>query len=206
LVLFNTADQYVHYILNHALINRKKYVPWIRFINRLSIPHKLGLRHKLLLLSLLRGMKETDLDTLAAAYCQEVLAQNLNQKVIQLLHQLRQQNPDLQVLLISGGYEIYLRHLARLKEIQACAVIGNQLLFKKGVFTGFMQLPECMQEYKVIRLKQTGWLARMQPEHTAVISDSFTDLPLFSLATHKYVTRPDTRLKQLVGCQFESLD
>ena len=83
--------------------------------------------------------------------------------------------------------------------------VASELEFRDSKVMGKIVYNDCMGIYKVLKLFQSGLLEEIDFNKTAIISDSSSDMPLFSLGRYKYVVNPDSKLRILVGKGWEEI-
>jgi HAD superfamily phosphoserine phosphatase-like hydrolase len=130
----------------------------------------------------LRGVEECVLESLSESYYNDLIKPHLIKQTNSLLRQHQQQGDE--VWIISGGYGIYLKHFV--SEYGIDRLLSSNLKFKKGVCVGSMKGLDCMRENKVKYLKKELGMCD-NVEIIASYSDSYSDLPILSVAERKYV-------------------
>jgi HAD superfamily hydrolase (TIGR01490 family) len=204
LVNFQTANAFTEYVIKKKFPLRRFQLFLFRkifnnFILR-KILIKLGFSLKLMQLSLIKGIQKDELNELAKRFFKQMILPSLNNDVLDFLKQYKSAD----VIIVSGGYDIYLRFLA--EYIDASYLIASELDFSsQGKFTGNLKGVDCMGINKVIKLFDAGLLDKLKFEETAVLSDSISDLPLFSLGKYKIAVNPDRELKKLIGKGWYSI-
>ena len=183
LVDFQTANAYVEYVIRQSgkkksiidyvriLLNSSHLMPIInRFYKKISC-------NKAMLLYGLRGYTFEELDRLANQFYKEQVKPNLIKSTIPLLK--NDINKDKTVVIISGGYDIYIKYFAQ--EFGIHHIISTKLKFKDGIFTGSILGNDCMGTEKVKQLNDflvDSGLESNKPVLT-LYSDSASDIPLF---------------------------
>jgi HAD superfamily hydrolase (TIGR01490 family) len=195
---FQTPDKFIDFVITKkGLTLRKCKMYAIKFI--FNIPlfsfglKKLNFSRKFALLKLLKNLSLTELRLLGKEFFEELLKPNFCLKTLNFL----QNCPNSTIIIVSGGYDIYLKYVADFLGASYC--ICSELEFVNGKFTGKIKGLDCMGINKVIKLAEAGLLEKISFETTAVLSDSISDLPLFSLGKYKIAVNPDNELKKLVG-------
>lgn len=180
LVPFQSAPRYINFVVDNyprkAALRRRK----IRTIlEKLHMPHHLErfskglIKRKEIELCPLKGYKEEVLNEAAQRFYAEVIKPNLIPEVMKEYH--RYQQEGYRVVLISGGFGIYLRYFAEEHGIDKNDVISSNVQIKRGKATGKLEGLDCMGQNKVILLEQQFDKDKIYSE---AISDSPSDLPL----------------------------
>lgn len=191
LVDFQTANAFAKYAAKKCglrnnlwdylriVINRLRLLSTInRLYKRISV-------NKALLLYRLKGQNSNDLDQYAYEFYQEQIRPHFIQPV---LEQMKKDISDGKtVVIISGGYDIYIQHFA--KEFGVKNLICTELNFKNNIFTGHIKGKDCMAEEKLKRLQR--FFPEISSSHRSasmtLYSDSDSDLPLFNICRHRKV-------------------
>ena len=136
----------------------------------------------------LRGFPEQEIDSLAGRYYAERLKPALIPEVTCRLQDLQQ--AGWRIVLVSGGYESYLRYFAREFGIAPEDILATRLRFRRGVCTGTFDGKDCMYDNKVMNLER-----RFQREacESVAFSDAESDLPLLCWADRGVVVRRRSR-------------
>lgn len=205
LVNFQTANFFVKYVIMNTKSRRKKisfygksFLYNLKVFRKFAKILKYSLKHSLLYS--MQGLTVDELELLGKRFFEEILMRHLNLKVLKFIN--RYSNAT--IIIVSGAYDVYLKHLA--KFIGASYYVCSELEFADGVFTGKIKGLDCMGINKVIKLSEAGLLEKIPFEHTAVLSDSISDMPLFSLGKYKIAVNPDKELKKLVGKGWYSIE
>lgn len=185
LVDFQTADAFVDYVRNSVKTRNIKMKESVyRFLCKSRIldiaevltKWKKSL-HKKVKLWQLKGLSQECLESLSFSYYNEVIKPHEIKAVMQRLKEY--QNQDIEIWLVSGGYDIYLKHFA--KENNLHVMVTSQIEFKKGICTGRMKDLDCLRENKVVLMKRK-FKTLDNFNFIASYSDSVTDLPILQLA------------------------
>lgn len=123
----------------------------------------------------LKGYKQEVLEEAAQRFYQEVIKPNLIPEVMKEYH--RYQEEGYRVVLISGGFGIYLRYFAEEHGIDKNDVITSNVQIKRGKATGKLEGLDCMCENKVKLLEQRFDRSRI---YSIAYSDSSSDVPLLN--------------------------
>jgi len=159
--------------------------------------------YKFAILKLLKGVEFQILDKFAQEYFLNDVKNNFNKQVFNIIDEIKKTNKDAKIIIVSGGYNIYIKYIA--EYIGAYRYVTSELEFKDNKFTGKIVYDDCMGIYKVLKLFQSGLLEEIDFNKTAIISDSSSDMPLFSLGRYKYVVNPDSKLRILIGKGWEEI-
>lgn len=192
LVSFQTANEYVRfYVNNYATLS----VRWRHFIylflsvsgiiSRLEKKNPIRNTRKRILLWQLKGCSKDKMEMAAQEYYEKRIKPNLIRETIVAL--LKCQKEGRKVIIVSGGYDIYIKYFAREYGIAFSDIISNQLLFNKSSFVGKFDL-DCMREEKV-KILRKRFVCRDNFDVEAY-SDSESDLPMLQWADIAYVVTP----------------
>jgi len=196
-VNIETADKFIEFVLKKT--NRLKLLKF-KILSKI-IKTKVGYhslkfmkkKYKFETLKLLKNLKREILEDLSYEFFKKILKPNYNLKTVKFLEKY----PNSKVIIVSGGYDIYLKHLA--KDLNIPHLVCSKLKFTKNIFSGELEDLDCIGINKVILLDKYGYLKKIIFEHTAVLSDSISDLPLFSLGKYKIAVNPDKELSKLIN-------
>lgn len=192
LVSFQTANEYVrYYVENYATLSIK----WRHFIylalsasgiiSHIEKKHHSRNIRKRILLWQLKGCPYEKMNIVAEQYYNNRIKPCLIKETIAEL--LKCQKEGHKVIIVSGGYDIYIKYFAFEYGIELNDIISNRLLFKKNSFTGKFDL-DCMGDEKV-HLLNKRFEIRENLEVVAY-SDAISDLPLLKWADRAYVVTP----------------
>lgn len=196
LVPFQSADAYVKYVIKHCglkkvRIRRILYLLLQKF-NLLNLFLKLTkMTHKELFLLQIKGVSYVVMDEMAKRFYKEYIADNLIEKTYNELKKLQQEGH--RIVLVSGGYDLYLHYFAVNNNVKDMDVVATNLLFKNGVFTGKMD-DDCMNENKVTRLER---LFDKNKICSIAYSDSLSDLPLLRWVDEAYLVIPSSEKNKM---------
>ena len=188
IVDFQTADAFVDFVRertgNSRMVWMNRCHTVLSKVKIIKIAEKLtGYRHsinKQLKLLQLRGFEYTLLDNLAKEYYQKRLKPHfIDQLLSELLNKKEQ---GYEIVLVSGGYSIYLKYFA--EEYCVNKVISSSIGFKRNICTGKFGSIDCLNENKVILLES---IYDRQNLECIAYSDSITDLPLLTWVDEGYV-------------------
>lgn len=136
----------------------------------------------------LKGFSAKELDDLARRYYAERLRPALIPEIIGRLQELQQEG--WRIVLVSGGYESYLRYFAHDFGIAPEDILATRLCFRKGVCTGAFSGKDCMNEEKITYLERRF---RKESCESVAFSDSESDLPLLRWADQGVIVRRRSR-------------
>ena len=203
---FQTADPFVDFVREEVgtlrmwlleLIKRLydktsilNYV-CVKFFNESSSGKKLKLYQ-------LKGLKKDTLDVLAYKYYTNVVKPNLIPCMIERLTNL--QNQGYMIYLVSGGYDLYLKHFISDYGLSGC--ISTRIKFKGNYCTGRLDGLDCMKENKILLLKAYFCT---RPSYTISFSDSITDIPLLSWTDEAFVVSRQKHQKWAQKFKFKEI-
>ena len=191
LVSFQTADAFVRFVGEVTGSDRVARALRVHhFLERKGIVGRLyklfpkASPGKRIVVRGLRGFPEQEIDTLAGRYYAERLRPALIPEVTGRLRDL--QREGWRIVLVSGGYESYLRYFAREFGIAPEDILATRLRFRRGVCTGTFDGKDCMYDYKTMYLDRRF---RRRTCTSVAFSDSESDLPLLRWADCGVVVR-----------------
>ena len=198
LVKFQTANAFIEYVIERIYPQKRIILTFLKKTYAVSafkkVFNKVGYPLKFVLLSLIKETQKEELDVLAKEFFEYLILPSFNSDVLMFL----EKHKKAEVIIVSGGYDTYLKYVANF--IGASSLVSSELAFSKdGKFTGRLKGSDCVGINKVIKLSERGILHCLDFERTAVLSDSISDIPLFSLGKHKVAVNPDKELKKLIG-------
>lgn len=190
IVKTQTADRFVKFCLdNHPTQYGKCLGQIYRFLKitgAVTLLEKLlpGLSvNKRLLLLQIRGLKETVITELAVQYVKSELQPLVNSLILQRMLDMMQEGCF--VVIVSGGYDVYLREFAKIYRVPC--VIATKIGFTSGVCDGVIRGSDCMADHKVnMIIERLGSEAISEGESFA-FSDNESDLPLLRSVKNGYV-------------------
>lgn len=187
LVDFQTADAFVDFVRNHILCQKKNKMFFLesilttlkkfRIIAIINIifSHKFSISKRLKLLQL-KGLSLKELDAYAEEYYNNIIRPHLIGVVLTELKKL--QSDGLKIIIVSGGYDIYLKYFA--KEFSIDKLISSRIKFSKGVCNGTLWGIDCLNKNKTKLLNKINTEDRYY--YKFAYSDSITDLPMLHIA------------------------
>lgn len=189
LVPFQSADKFVDYIYSHNKTIRSSVwrfvyrllglICFLRFCNRYWPNLSIGKR---LMTKQLKGINETRMNVLANDFYEHCIKPCLIPDVIKELSTRREEG--FIIVLVSGGFDVYLKFFADDFRISSNHVITTKLEKKEGLYTGRIEGVDCMRANKVYLLEK---VFNRNSCKVLVYSDSYSDLPLFQWADESYV-------------------
>jgi HAD superfamily hydrolase (TIGR01490 family) len=134
--------------------------------------------HKKLKLYQLRGIQECDLEKLAKDYYKKILVQRLIPEIISEVKQ--KQKEGYRVVIVSGGYTIYIKYFSKDHGIDLRDVISTDISFdRRNNCKGKIKGLNCIKKNKILKLKQRiSNIESFSLKDSYAYSDSITDLPL----------------------------
>ncbi len=188
LVNFQTADSYVDFVREktqdrrmlrierlHYCLTRIKIIQLIELLTR----YRYSINKRLKLWQL-RGLRLETLQGLAKDYFLVKIKPNFITDLLDRLIALK--NEGYIVLLVSGGYDIYLRYFV--EEYSLAGLISTRIGFKENVCTGKFDGIDCLRDGKIILLNN---FYSDKPTFSIAFSDSKSDLPFLKWVDEGYV-------------------
>jgi len=182
LVRFQTADAFVHFVMQKLNIKENKFLRMLgsilfkmKVIALINTFFPAFNPSKRLTLWQLRGVSTTDIENCAKEFEQTEIRSQL---IPELMEQLRiHQAAGDHIIIISGGYEPYLNYFAQKEGISI--VMGTKMKARNRKLSGTFDGADCLKGEKVVRLND--WLLKQKANYcsSVVYSDSATDMPLF---------------------------
>lgn len=205
---FQTADEYVNYTRNyygnlkmkiwsllHLLAARFQIISLLEyFYPKASINKRFIARQ-------LSNEPLEKLDKAAREYYQNIIRPNLIHTVISEVMRLKKEG--YRVMLISGGYNIYLRYFAKEFDIEDTDVIATRLRFSNGKCTGSFEGKDCLFEEKTSRLNLL--FPNKDNYYFLAYSDSESDRPMLDWADQGVVIRKKGAPKWDLNNQYKEL-
>lgn len=194
LVSIQSADRFIDFIrsqqssLRMHFLEKSRlllvYSQIFRFINKI-FPHNTW--HKELKLYQLKGLSKAALNKFAEQYYHTILKPKLISKIVDQLRQ--KQKLGYKIMVISGGYSLYLQYFAIDFKINSNDVVATDINFDKhNICTGRIAGLDCMHNNKIVLLKQKlGNLEIYNLSESVAYSDSISDLPMLTFVGHGIV-------------------
>lgn len=187
---FQTADAYVKYVRDHYGNKRTRCIEKLRtllsrtyILFALSIVFAKGSINKRMVLLQLKGYSINVLEKYAKEYYECEIRPNLIHMVVNELIKLR--DDGWKIVLVSAGYEIYLKYFANEYNIQMENVISVRIKFKNGICYGTFDGGDRLWD-KTEQLDKKFDRSEIQ---SIAYSDSPSDLPLLLWAKDGVVVR-----------------
>lgn len=185
---FQTADAYVDFVREHIGTKRMYRLErvlyffykfrFLQILDRLTC-RRFSLNKKFKLFQL-KGIGLSTLDEMAYLYYMQMIKPNLIGELIETLK--RYHNSGYLIILVSGGYHIYLKYFAQ--EYPVDEIISTKIQFKNGVCTGKLDGLDCLGKNKILLLNIRF---RENSAESVAFSDSITDLPFLKWVKKGFV-------------------
>lgn len=191
---FQTADKYVHFTRRYygKFTSRVLYSLYVLMYNK-GIIQKLTIKfpnssiNKRLILFQLLGFTKKQLEYTAKLYYNQEVKPNFIPGVIEKLKAL--QNLGYKIVIVSGGYGIYLKFFA--EEFGISQVFSSKIKFFHGICCGVMDGKDCIRMEKTRILNK--YYSKNSLGYTIAFSDSISDLPLLRWTDDAVVIRRSDR-------------
>lgn len=185
---FQTADAYVDFVReklqNKRMCRLERMQNCLRKLKLIQVIDKLTKYrysiNKRIKLYQLRGQSYFELRELALEYYQERIRPNFIPSMLEKLLKLKEQGYS--VLLVSGGYDIYLQYFV--DEFALIGLISTKVEFKDDVCTGKFDGIDCLRGGKIELLNQ---FFKEKPNYSVAFSDSISDLPFLKWVNEGFV-------------------
>lgn len=207
LVNFQTADAYVHFTRQkyHIMSMRIRYAIYkilhrIKVIQVLTNKRPKSSINKRFILWQLKGLKREMLQNSAIAFCKEQIYPNLIAGMMDEM--IRCQKEGYRIVLISGGYGIYLREFAKKYNIAEKDVIASEIEFRDDICTGKIVGEDCLWEEKTKRLEGAF---NKENIYSIAYSDSRSDLYLLKWVDQGYVVSRNMSQKWCKGNKLNEI-
>lgn len=185
---FQTADAYVDFVRERLqdkrmcrlerVQNGLRKLKLIQVIDK-TTRYRYSINKRIKLYQL-KGHKLVKLQELAKEYYQERIKPNFIPAILEKLLELKEQ--DYSILLVSGGYDIYLQFFV--EEFALTGLISTKIEFKDGICTGMFNGIDCLREGKIEMLNQ---YFKEKPNYSVAFSDSISDLPFLKWVNEGFV-------------------
>ncbi len=184
LVTIQSADKYIDFVRHRQPSLKQKVLEVVRIILVKALCFRLvsklfpnNIWHKQLKLYQLKGISKNDLEALAKVYYEEVLKPHIIPEIIKEI--VKKQKKHYKIIIVSGGYAIYIKYFAKDFGIDFCDVMATQIGFTlKGICKGTIEGLDCMKANKVKMLRSRMDMEQYNLESSYAYSDSLSDLPL----------------------------
>ena len=191
---FQTADAFVVYVREKTKSKsmcRKEYIRLFlrktRILAILSILFNHSSINKRLVLWQLKGFSQEIIEHLAEEYYNDKIRPNFIEPVLSRLKELKKEG--WRIVVISGGYEIYLRYFCIEFNIRLSDLIAVKIGFNDGLCNGQFDGGDRLWD-KVEQLNERFTKSSVD---SIAFSDSITDLPLLLWANKSFVVRRKDR-------------
>ncbi len=192
LVNFQTADEYVFFVVQNtqnADVQRKyqfyKLLRKTKLIKIMDLFWLKGSLNKRWILSLCKGLPETEMESLAKKYYENRLKPAFIKETIEELKHLK--SLDYKIYIVSGGYDIYLKYFA--DDFGVDEVISTEIKFENGMCQGKFANEDCLKKQKICYLNAKE--IRKEADYVVAYSDSITDMPMLKWADKGVVVSKD---------------
>ena len=187
LVAMQSADNFIDFVRDKTPSRKRNLLEFLRsfltklkffsVINKLFPSNNIHKKFKLLQLS---GIPKSTIEELSKNYYENVLKDKLIPKIINELKQ--KQSIGYRIIILSGGYTIYIKHFAKTVDINSSDIIATDICFdKKDICKGIFQGVDCMNENKIIKIKKKiKDIDEFNLDASYAYSDSISDLPLLN--------------------------
>lgn len=179
LVNLQTADNFVLWVLKNEGLDKRSGLKVIRFLKKIKFVTTINLLfpkwniEKRMMLFLLKNVSLETIEINAKNYANDLKEKWVQELKELFLHHLNQK--DL-VVVVSGGYEVYLKHF--FSEFPEVTVFGTKVKIEKGRLTGGFDGKDCMFQEKVEIMNTWIHANGVNKSQSMVFSDSISDLPL----------------------------
>lgn len=188
LVSFQTADAFVDYVrekLNDARMyklermqNSLRRLKIIQIIEKIT-RYRFSINKRVKLWQL-KGHDFAELQELAREYYRERIKPNIIPDILEEMLELK--SHDYSVMLVSGGYDLYLKYFV--DEYALSGVISTKIGFDNNVCTGKFDGIDCLGEGKI---KLLNLYYPSKPQYSVAFSDSISDLPFLKWVDQGFV-------------------
>ena len=144
-------------------------------------------RHKKLKLFKIKGTPLSQLEARSVTFVDQFIANNLIDIVNAELERYIN-DPEFDVVIASAGYDVYLRHFCKTRNIQH--LVATKIEIENNVATGKWIGTDCYEHHKVTRLKEILNLSDYDLKQSVCFSDSMSDKPIFDLVGNKFFVKP----------------
>ena len=180
LVPFQSAPRYINFVVDNYPRKAARCRRKVRtLLEKLHMPHRVErftrglIKRKEIELWPLKGYTEDVLRDAAKRFYVDVIKPNLIPEVLR--EYTRYQKEGYRIVLVSGGFGIYLQYFAEGYGIGGGDLISSNIQIKRGRATGKLEGVDCMGENKVKLLEQRFDRKKIFSE---AVSDSYSDMPL----------------------------
>ena len=206
LVDFQTADAFVHFVRqNHGtqkMYRRHKIYTLLKKSYILLVIDRIlhCSANKKVILWQLKGQSLSDLETFAEEYYYLKLVNHKIDAVVDKMKAL--QSDGYRTVLVSGGYDIYLKVFAKNNKVNTSDIISTKIGFKNGRCTGRIEGIDCMGKNKIKLIER---MFNKQDILSVSLSDSKSDLPLLLWTNDCYVVSHKKKQKWAVDNKLKEI-
>lgn len=157
---------------------------------------------KRILLYELKGISKTDMNTFGKQYYQEVIKKHF---IIKMIEQMKQdQKNGYRIVIVSASYSPILEPFC--KEFHIDSLITNTLKYDNNdVFIGKLDDKDCVYKNKVKKFLKKYPNFFMQVKHSKSYGDSYSDIPILSIAEQGYVISYKRHKKWVEKTNFKEI-
>ena len=203
---FQTADAYVDYIReqtkNCEMLMKDNFRILLRKTKILGILEKLFPKssiNKRLVLWQLKGLEKQLLERYAEEYYINIIKPNFIVVIIEKLREL--QNEGWRIVLVSAGYEIYLKYFARDFNIREEDIIAVKIKFNHNICNGTFDGGDRLWD----KTEKLNSKIDKDKVFSIAFSDSISDLPMLNWVNKGYVVRRRDKEKWSNNYNFEEI-
>ena len=188
LVIFDFCDtlfrgQSISYYINFLISKESFFKRWYLKFRRKLIPPTGSRKHKEFILKPFSGYSLTYFEEISYQFYQQVVKERFHSEIINKLIEHKKRGDF--VIVISGGFDIYLKHL--IKDYDLDGVISTGLKFTEDSFSGEILGEECLGEQKVLMCNRMLSQVDEKFEKTVCYTDHHSDVHLLDFSDEGYV-------------------
>lgn len=176
LIDFQSADRFVDFVYKRNKTLRGRFItilhPVLRKLKLLT-----GSRNKKWILKKLFGVHIDILETLSKEYYDLEIKSNFNNQVVEKL--IEHKKKDNFIILISGSYDIYLKHFC--DELKIDCLISTKILIDKKICQGKIDGIDCMGLNKLIMLNDFLEKNNFDMSNSSFYTDHHSDIYIYPL-------------------------
>ncbi len=187
-VPFQSADRFVLFVIaNYTTFAIRvravlfKVLLKLHLIKRIERWSKHRITSKKLILYQIKGLKENVMEEAAQQYFKQIIKPSLISVIQDEIKQ--KQKKGYRIVIVSGGYDIYIKYFMKYIGGSIDDVLATPLLFENGKFTGKMGL-DCMAENKITYIRKHF---NLDDIYSVAYSDALSDTPLFNFSNEAYM-------------------
>ncbi len=179
-VPFQSADRFVDFVIeNNSNFTTRcraflfRLIAKLHLIRRIERWSKNKWTVKKQILYQLKGLNRSVMDKAAEQYFVQIIKPSI---IPEIENEIRKRkNEGYRIVIVSGGYDIYLRYFMQYIGGNVNDILATPLIFENDVFTGKMGL-DCMGENKITYIQNQF---KREDIYSIAYSDSESDFPLF---------------------------